>query len=131
MLASLRELSVGSSASLRVRVTGSTAGAFDLTLVRPSSNPLDPDIEVGTLSVDADTGEVSGEIPDVDADVAEVVVLAVEPGDVVQEQTTGLVAVVTGVSQDKTRLSVPGMTISTANIRRVGHVDLEDLDDLT
>jgi hypothetical protein len=117
-------------AGLRARVSSLDSGVLELTLVRPVSNPLEPDLEVGTIQIDLSSGDVTGEVPDVDAEMVEVVALAVTPGDIVQEQTTGLIAVVTGVSTDKTRLSVPGMTISTSNIRKVGHVDLGTLDDL-
>lgn len=126
MLASLADLTPDTVAGLRVRIDSVDADTVELTLLRPGTD-LGTETTVGTLEIDLDTGDVTGNLPDVAAEVADTLKLAVAPGDVVIEPSLGLL-VVTGVSQDGLRLNVAGASVSTGNIRRVGSVDLESLD---
>ncbi len=127
MLATLAELTEDSLAAMRVQAGTVTDGVLTLTLVQPNGDP-NVVVPVGTIDVDLTSGEITGEVDDVAVDVVDTMKLALVPGDVVHEPTFGLL-IVQGVSADGSRLTgVTGATVSTANVRRVGFVDLETLD---
>lgn len=126
MLATLAELTDGTMASLQIQAGTVDAGALTVSLVRPGST-LAATVVLGTLEVDLATGEVTGQVDNVAEGLADTLALAVEPGDIVQEPNLGLL-VVSGVSTDGLRLDVVGASVSTSNVRKVGHVDMETLD---
>jgi hypothetical protein len=126
VLACLADLTPDTIAGLRIRVDTVDTDTVELTLLRPGTD-LGTETAVGTLEIDLTTGAITGNVPDLDAEVADTLKLAVEPGDVVTEPNLGLL-VVTGVSTDGLRLNMTGASVSTGNIRRVGSIDLETLD---